>query len=977
MSHFRKNLFVFSLLSFVTLFVLTNSHDVFASEFGGASGGGGGSLIGAPDTGSYGGGGAGPSDLLHYNSYYEFEYNLAYSLDGVNYQDITNTPADYDSIVNSGSDVIYIKYSYEIYQKNDVTVWPSGSPAPAYEVDVDFPIRYLYKSGGSVKNISVSDVLSAQTYRKELVAGSINPGMYIGTKYAYEPWNCGRGWIDSECAMRKPSEGYTGPTVDWDGDGIKDLWAWPQYGMTFSYHLYFSVSRSADVLYGLQSTVTTDAVFTDNSKSVTAMAASSTHSIDGVIGKENYSRLVDGATGLSAQSFVDVPSSAESTIYSTSDKVTLKFSHQIVRGLNFKYESNDPRASKIKTSWNINRTHSGSQFDTITTNTPDVADHVDGDTPYSIPYSTLVNKYNKTVFAAKKNINTPLGFHEVQPYCEVLSHPLVESVFIEESDGAAAAVIHKSPKEIGSTSLCVHVFRPWNYSLDLSASIASGEGFIGSDTPELTAVANIKNNKNPEQGSFIQSTESPSDTAFHLFVFKLSSDSTSDAASTSDFMRGTTITGVSPNNIKAAIESRIREELDDPSASIKKSNDSKASISHNGESHLNIKFSVSPDDEAGTKYCVVAAVNFPSSSFINDGNGIGYGIKDSAAYNAGKNTWRTSPVSCKAVATKSMFQIWGGDTYASGTIDVSDRTLAGNKTGSWTDYGLIANGAIENGVLASGSFGSKGRGNLNSDDCTLSPLTIASKKKSGKCSTLGFSGISPSYSFINQITSRYANASSLPSGTSLINPTNKAFSVVNHEVHSKTGYTISSTGNFYYISDILGGTTEDFADKTQVIHIADGNLVIDRNLTYSDGPYLNLSDIPQRLIIVEKGNIFITPDVARVDAWLIAGDGVLDTCAPIFASHNSSGPTGPTDYPDDTCSTQLHINGPVSVGYADLVRTYYLTSSEVHSKEDIVKDYAERFQLPYATLVWAYTKVSGISLSHPNVVYQAKLPPRY
>jgi hypothetical protein len=142
--------------------------------------------------------------------------------------------------------------------------------------------------------------------------------------------------------------------------------------------------------------------------------------------------------------------------------------------------------------------------------------------------------------------------------------------------------------------------------------------------------------------------------------------------------------------------------------------------------------------------------------------------------------------------------------------------------------------------------------------------------------------------------------------------------------------------------------------KTIVVSTT-GNVTISGNITYNNGPYTNLQDLPQVLIFAS--NIYIEKDVANIDAWLVAGKnggtGIIDTCK----GHT----IGIIDA--NTCSKKLTINGPVFATKLITNRTH----GAGHATKSI--DPAEVFNLRPDSYLWAYSQASNFRqavVTHTN-----------
>ncbi|MBO4276470.1 hypothetical protein J5868_02100, partial [Candidatus Saccharibacteria bacterium] len=115
-----------------------------------------------------------------------------------------------------------------------------------------------------------------------------------------------------------------------------------------------------------------------------------------------------------------------------------------------------------------------------------------------------------------------------------------------------------------------------------------------------------------------------------------------------------------------------------------------------------------PDVDAGTSYCIAAAVYPASSIEASDAN---YATNSMAwADKEGNHMWRVSRSVCFTVGKKPTFQVWGGSFYGANDIKVSS-TVKNNLTlpsgnvkvdggvivfSSWVEQTVVAKGKVEN-----------------------------------------------------------------------------------------------------------------------------------------------------------------------------------------------------------------------------------------------------------------------------------------
>lgn len=237
-----------------------------------------------------------------------------------------------------------------------------------------------------------------------------------------------------------------------------------------------------------------------------------------------------------------------------------------------------------------------------------------------------------------------------------------------------------------------------------------------------------------------------------------------------------------------------------------------------------------------------------------------------------------------------------------------------NLRGSWGEYGVIAPGQVTG--FASGA-------GVNFPSATIDQSTW---------SRLTFSN-SPSYG-------SYGNASQL--GTI---PNIAGYDL---DKLARDGTLVERSGNY-----TIGGMSNVTGT---VVYSIGGRATISGDITYANTA-ASESNMPQVIIIANE--IFIDPDVERVDAWLVATNRV-DLCTGYGFTNNAA-----TQLTTSRCNKQLVINGPILSKKLYLERTYNNNSG----------DPAEMVNLRSDAYIWAYNqaqKGAGYRTS-----YIRQLPPRY
>lgn len=110
------------------------------------------------------------------------------------------------------------------------------------------------------------------------------------------------------------------------------------------------------------------------------------------------------------------------------------------------------------------------------------------------------------------------------------------------------------------------------------------------------------------------------------------------------------------------------------------------------------------------------------------------------------------------------------------------------------------------------------------------------------------------------------------------------------------------------IKVVHGGTVNTGFQKNTVL-VLNGTVNISTDII-NDGPYSDAKDIGQMVIIAENGDINIHDTVSRVDAWLIAPNGKVDTCS-----------NAPKKLAISDCVPLLTVNGPIMAREIDMRRT--------------------------------------------------------
>ncbi len=354
------------------------------------------------------------------------------------------------------------------------------------------------------------------------------------------------------------------------------------------------------------------------------------------------------------------------------------------------------------------------------------------------------------------------------------------------------------------------------------------------------------------------------------------------------------------------------------------------------------------DSPIGTKFCFFLAVTPVASS--------------------GSTTTRTSAAKCIVIGKKPKVNVYGGDlsvgrkfsndTTVPGLLGSSIHTSVTVKNqdgkrkvyGSWTEYDAYAPGTVSGFGTASGLQGGFETGSAS--QAQWSKLTFVNVKNTfGSFSSSNTLGTIPD--------TAAAAVAGLPVVQTIPNAT-ADIDLGNNKEYLQNGIYKKDIGNL----TIKGATLA--AGKSIVVSVPNGTVTIDGNLTYHEGPYTSLRQIPQ-LVIIAK-NIVITSPVTAIDAWLIAK-------APVGAATSDTEPVGRISTCDATgglsttiCNQPLTVTGPVMSNQLVLNRT----AGSVDANEDRP---AETFNLRADSYLWIYQQ--GTSNLRALTTYNRELPVRF
>jgi hypothetical protein len=385
------------------------------------------------------------------------------------------------------------------------------------------------------------------------------------------------------------------------------------------------------------------------------------------------------------------------------------------------------------------------------------------------------------------------------------------------------------------------------------------------------------------------------------------------------------------------------------------------------------------DAPIGTKYCVSVAVMDRDSTHNN-----GY---DEAM----GGLWSLTQPECVSIGKMPTTNVLGDGLYSDGKIEgaVFDKTPHGESDfgafGSFGEYEVVSNNTVKTfasgaalgmgagGVGGSPLFGGAGAPvgamlprNSIAGSCQIAPLTFANIG----CSTMShepalgqleYEAGKSLYGRATDIKYRYMGRDDARTVSGSISP-NSYNTCANAQVVSTNA---AGTACAHYVK--ANGTLTINAGTLQpgrsLIVESSGTVVIGGDIALGNGPYADISQIPQVMIFAP--NIQIEPSVKQVDAWLLAGldsgTGTINTCR---------GTSGVAELDGRKCTNPLRVSGPVIASRVLLHRTAGADPGMPGSARS-----AEVFYLSPATYLWAYNQ--SANLSQAFLTYAREVAPRF
>lgn len=367
------------------------------------------------------------------------------------------------------------------------------------------------------------------------------------------------------------------------------------------------------------------------------------------------------------------------------------------------------------------------------------------------------------------------------------------------------------------------------------------------------------------------------------------------------------------------------------------------------------------DEAAGNYYCVAAAV-YPFTvrdDYEMDENGDG--------------AWLISKPSCRKIAKKPSFQVWGAGVFSAGdiaTITSVKNNVKGSvdwhitrpnqdtRFGSWGELSVTLQGRATEMASGAATGYRSGYGSLNSwtggqvgigllggwtksgDFCFRSPLSIGNVDCSKYVGDFKEDALR-----VNLIAERDALENRFVAGM------------------AATGVQVTELED----DQDLGGITVN-AGETKVYKVK-GKATLSQNIVYPTGPFSTLAEVPKVLIYADE--IEISCGVTRIDAILVA-KGNVNTCDGLAASPTIIKDASAQATNDDPARrNQLVVNGAIVTGDLTLARSFG-NSAGANSMAP-----AELINYDSSLYLWANRQAEGATSGVFSETAIRELAPRY
>lgn len=359
-----------------------------------------------------------------------------------------------------------------------------------------------------------------------------------------------------------------------------------------------------------------------------------------------------------------------------------------------------------------------------------------------------------------------------------------------------------------------------------------------------------------------------------------------------------------------------------------------------------------PDNEVGSAARLVIDDRWPV------GTKVCYVFMISKPTEKATPTNRHSRAVCVVIGKRPMVQVYGGDLSVGGQIAGDREPLSAiaskihvgqtiksdpvNKIfGSWVEYGAFAPGSIIGLGSASGLQGG---------------YAATSGSLQGLWSKLTFANENDDYG-------KFADSRTMPDAATALLVANPVVGDIATPSVAFNGPAVASGVYEKQVGDLTLSASKLEKGKSVIVHVPNGTVTIDGNLTYTDEDLRSLNDIP-RLVIIAR-NVYIKGAVTRVDAWLLArnsangtGGGIVNTCS-----------DGPASLSIADCDQQLRINGPIIARSLLLRRTAGAGAGAASDQP------SEIINLRADAYLSSLARRTDIAV--PMTTYSVELPPRF
>ncbi len=407
-------------------------------------------------------------------------------------------------------------------------------------------------------------------------------------------------------------------------------------------------------------------------------------------------------------------------------------------------------------------------------------------------------------------------------------------------------------------------------------------------------------------------------------------------------------------------------------------------------------------DQVGDKYC--NSYGFQIRYFHATDNGE---TGDRWTPEPEKDYWSIYRSSCRTIAKKPTIAVWNGSIYTRGSITgITSPRYIGRPFGSTVDGG---NGFEDYRQYWSNHFGF---GN-ESNDILDQYLEDAYAQNSARTT---FGSWAEYLLNINKRVSSFASAASFARDSGSDDASrNSTLTIANTDSQNLGDSGVAADSTFrnrliqyfynnesaisYSDAKAQGILNEHIVDSYIIKSDSDEPITIDSNIKLEEGgTYKSIYELPQ-VVIYSKGDINITSNVTRIDAWLISENGKINTCIESgtnqgFDSNETSADASDVaanrrPYRSDICTNQLMINGPVIADGMITKRSYGSDPDERGEfggnnmpanayNGDYMARYtpAEIFNLRADNYLWAYAQAGRYDSSYTEA-YTRELAPRY